>query len=120
MCTKSRRKRRAVTLIEMLVVIVIIAFLIALLLPAVQSAREAARRMACVNGLKQIALAPHQFEGGTGAFPSGKGVYPGEESALVSALPFMEQRSLWDAFNFASSLTNSPANFTAQTRQLSV
>jgi prepilin-type N-terminal cleavage/methylation domain-containing protein/prepilin-type processing-associated H-X9-DG protein len=73
MTERSRRSRpsRGFTLIELLVVIAIIAVLIALLLPAVQSAREAARRMQCTNNLKQITLAMMNYESGNGSLPMG-------------------------------------------------
>ncbi len=109
-----RHHRRGFTLIELLVVIAIIAVLIALLLPAVQAAREAARRMQCVNNLKQIGLACHNYHDVRGALPAAEMVYNATSlSALSNLLPFMEQTSLNNAINFSITY-GTPENLTAQ------
>src|ERR1700684_2099430 len=93
-----RSGRHGFTLIELLVVIAIIAVLIALLLPAVQAAREAARRAQCVNNLKQIGLAMMNYESANGSLPPGeKGGCWG--TGMVFVLPFVEQQSLFNAWN---------------------
>jgi prepilin-type N-terminal cleavage/methylation domain-containing protein/prepilin-type processing-associated H-X9-DG protein len=98
------RRTRGFTLIELLVVIAIIGVLIALLLPAVQAAREAARRAQCVNNLKQLGLAVANFESVNTSYPPGYGPYPqgggGRANVLAQVLPFLEQSSLYSAFNF--------------------
>jgi prepilin-type N-terminal cleavage/methylation domain-containing protein/prepilin-type processing-associated H-X9-DG protein len=92
------RSRSGFTLIELLVVISIIAVLIALLLPAVQSAREAARRMQCVNNLKQIGLACQNYHATWNQFPLGES--PGAMNPSVVILPFMEQVQIYNSINF--------------------
>jgi len=96
-------QRGGFTLIELLVVIAIISVLIALLLPAVQAAREAARRMQCVNNLKQLGLAVHQYHDGNNCLPPGQLLYINwqDVSALVPLLLFLEQQNLYNAFNLA-------------------
>lgn len=98
---KARVFKRGFTLVELLVVIAIIGILIALLLPAVQAAREAARRSQCTNNLKQMALACHNYHDTHKAFPAlgmrGMGADMGwNYSGLISLLPFVEQGPLYD------------------------
>ncbi|MCA9179250.1 MAG: DUF1559 domain-containing protein [Planctomycetales bacterium] len=111
-----RRSRiRGFTLVELLVVIAIIGVLVALLLPAVQAAREAARRMSCSNNVKQLALACQNYHDNHKKFPlnyatwgtvvpqNGKSV-----SWITSILPFIEQQPLYDQVDFAYGVSNDP------------
>jgi prepilin-type N-terminal cleavage/methylation domain-containing protein/prepilin-type processing-associated H-X9-DG protein len=106
-CSKHRSK--AFTLVELLVVITIIGILIALLLPAVQAAREAARRMQCSNNFKQAALAMHNYHAAKECFPPGvfnpDGAHPLAPSWWgwsTYILPFMEQQAIYDLFDFST------------------
>ncbi|EAQ81317.1 DUF1559 domain-containing protein [Blastopirellula marina] len=99
MLAPSRRKLLGFTLVELLVVIAIIGVLIALLLPAVQQAREAARRMQCSNQLKQIGLAMHNYHDTFGKFPAGAMHIGNGLPWLVKILPFIEQGALYEQFN---------------------
>ena len=115
------RRRGAFTLIELLVVIAIIAVLIALLLPAVQAAREAARRIQCVNNLKQIALAAHNYHDVNGCFPSARPSSKPQYGHMVTMLPFLEQGVLNNAFNVTlSGGFADPGNQTVSNTNLSV
>jgi prepilin-type N-terminal cleavage/methylation domain-containing protein/prepilin-type processing-associated H-X9-DG protein len=112
--------RSGFTLIELLVVIAIIAVLIALLLPAVQMAREAARRSQCRNNLKQIGLAVHNYHATYNAFPplfgwnlSGDGggmENEGGPSTKVYLLPYLEYDQLYNACNFSFSTSSGASN----------
>ena len=102
-----RVKRGGFTLVELLVVITIIGILISLLLPAVQAARETARRMQCSNNLKQVGLAMHNFESQNGTFPPGTGAKTRFSNGpatngyewtylLHYMMPFFEQQAYYD------------------------
>ena len=91
--------RRGFSLTELLVVIIVIAVLVALLLPAVQQAREAARRTQCKNNLKQLALAVHNYHDVHSCFPIGN-TYPKYWSVFAQILPQLEQATLYNSCNF--------------------
>ncbi|EMI20897.1 secreted protein containing DUF1559 [Rhodopirellula maiorica SM1] len=118
---KFLRVRQGFTLVELLVVIAIIGVLVGLLLPAVQAAREAARRMQCSNNVKQIGLGLHNYHSAYGRFPEHMGgTYINKDGArntdksnvrrlsfLVGILPFVEQQALWE--QISNPLGNYPA-----------
>lgn len=121
-CSRKIGKcRRAFTLVELLVVIAIIGILVGLLLPAVQAAREAARRMQCSNNLKQIGLALLNYESSTKAFPAG-GIWKGPTLAprgnraergsgwawSYSILPYIEQGNAYAAIVFGNRMMDVP------------
>ncbi len=91
----SPQTRAGFTLIELLVVIAIIAILVSLLLPAVQQAREAARKSQCQNNLKQLGLAMHNYHAQHKVFPAGGTGHDRECSAFPSLLPFLDEGALW-------------------------
>ncbi len=124
-------KRKGFTLVELLVVIAIIGVLVALLLPAVQAAREAARRISCANKLKQIGLALHNYHDSNQVFPPGYLADGVASTAPASAetgsgfawgaltLPYLEQKPLHDRLVFERDC-RAPENLAHATEQLSV
>ena len=126
--THPGRQRGGFTLVELLVVIAIIGILVGLLLPAVQAAREAARRMQCSNSLKQLALACHNFESTHKKLPRGAvdvgwcdpthPVYGGgqesqalNQSGLIGLLPFVEQNNVYQALNLKEAVASGAFSF---------
>jgi prepilin-type N-terminal cleavage/methylation domain-containing protein len=117
-----QRQAHAFTLVELLVVIAIIGILIALLLPAVQAAREAARRSQCSNNLKQIGLALHNYHDAMNRFPPGAmwdpdpswvtSGYPEAErgSVLLRLLPYLEQQTIYQGIDFRRNTNSQKVN----------
>jgi len=133
------RKRHGFTLIELLVVIAIIGILVSLLLPAVQAARAAARRMQCKNNLKQLGIALHNYHGTFRVFPAAHmdtgtngPAYRHQLSWLTYMLPYVEQTSVYNLIDFSQigphnsspnpngSATNNPAFFAAGSTDINV
>jgi len=123
-----RRCAKAFTLVELLVVIAIIGVLVALLLPAVQAAREAARRCSCINNVTQLGLSLHSYDFHLESFPPGstnpEGPIRNEPSEIhvswiVHVLPYLEQNPLWSRFDQAAGAYD-PKNAEVRAAQIRV
>jgi prepilin-type processing-associated H-X9-DG protein len=123
--TRSHARRAAFTLIELLAVFAIIVVLMALMLPAVQMAREAARRTECLNGLKQIGLSLQSYHDDLGVLPPGRtrSMIDGQGhcfSALAQLLPYLAETNVFNSINFQHSADRSIQNNTARASFLKV
>lgn len=110
------------SLVELLVVIAIISILLALALPSVQQARESGRRLQCLNNLKQIGLALHNYESTHRLFPPGHALVDGvpDSSTLVYLLPFLEQGNLFESFDMSQALRVSESNRKAREQAVEI
>jgi len=113
------RRRIGFTLVELLVVIAIIGVLVALLLPAVQAAREAARRGQCQNHLRQVAIAAHGYHDSMLRFPAGW-CKPHAASAICSLLPYLEQGNKANTFDWTQDINGAPTNAAARSQDIKV
>jgi len=128
--SKIQNPKSAFTLVELLVVITIIGILISLLLPAVQAAREAARRMQCQNNLKQLSLAVLNYESQWKIFPPSSswasGAEPSDAGQLgnyrpnwcILVLPFFEQQALYNSFDFTAPISGSTSSANVAARSV--
>lgn len=118
------KKRRGFTLVELLVVIAIIGILVGLLLPAVQAAREAARRMQCSNNLKQLGLAAHNFESSYKYLPPGEWTRAATTASTTRpawttvVLGFLEQSNKFNQFDFKVDVNTDPKNEPARSQDV--
>jgi prepilin-type N-terminal cleavage/methylation domain-containing protein len=114
-CCRSFRQKPGFTLVELLVVIAIIGVLVALLLPAVQAAREAARRIKCANNLKQIGIGLHNYESTYQTLPWGNAyggpIFGFSPSWSTSVLPFIELQSHYEKFDLSQSMDHANNSF---------
>jgi prepilin-type N-terminal cleavage/methylation domain-containing protein/prepilin-type processing-associated H-X9-DG protein len=116
-----RRSPAGFTLVELLVVIAIIGVLVALLLPAVQAARESARRTQCINNMRQLTLAVHNFHDVNQVFPASQDQWINSKGATIGCswltriLPFIEQQSVYQLYNFDAAWDDANTNAKPQT-----
>ena len=112
--SQSIVRRCGFTLVELLVVIAIIVVLVALLLPAVQSAREAARRIQCTNNIRQLSLASHNYLSAERNFPPGLTAYRTQDwhgnTVFAHLLPYIEEQGLADSWNYKNTAADAKSN----------
>lgn len=118
---RSQRTRVGFTLVELLVVIAIIGVLVALLLPAVQAARESARRTQCINNIRQLGLGVHNFHDVNQVFPASQDQWVNSKGATIGCswhtriLPYIEQKAVYDRYNFDAAWDDNTTNAVPQT-----